>query len=154
SRDNAGNTEALEQRSFKIDATSPTLTIAGATTYTVDQTVAVTCSASDGGSGLAAPNPCASPLASGPAYSFALGANPIGPVTATDNAGNATTKSASFTVKVTPTTLCLLTKQLVQGSAKYQALKPAQRTAIDALATAACQQLDGIVAGLSPAKKA
>lgn len=57
-------------------------------------------------------------------------------------------------MKLTPTSLCLLTKQFVQGSAKYQALKPAQRAVIDALATAACKQLDGIVAGLSPAKKA
>jgi Tol biopolymer transport system component len=154
SRDHAGNIELLRQSAFKIDATAPALAFAGATTYTVDQTVAVTCTAGDGGSGLAAPNPCASPLASGPAYTYPLGSNAIGPLTAKDLAGNTTTKTTSFTVKVTPTTLCVLTKGFVQGSAKYQALKPALRAAVDALATAACNQLDGIVAGLSPAKKA
>ena len=135
------------------DTTPPTLTFAGNTTYTVDQHVSVTCTATDSGSGLALPNPCASPLVSGPAWTFPLGSNAVGPVTARDKANNATTKSTSFTVTVTPKSLCTLTKQLVQGSAKYLALKPALRSAIDALWSAACSPLNSIVAKLKPAQK-
>jgi hypothetical protein len=55
------------------------------------------------------PSACAAPVAAGPAYDFPLGTNTAGPVTASDEAANATTKSTTFTVKVTPTSLCTLT---------------------------------------------
>jgi hypothetical protein len=56
----------------------------------------------------------------------------------------------------TPSRLCLLTAQYVQGSAKYQALRltSLQRFQINALVTIACSSLDGLVARLSPQQKA
>jgi probable HAF family extracellular repeat protein len=91
------------------DATAPTATFAGDSTYTVDQTVSLTCAASDPspGSGLAS-DPCMNALASGPAYWFGLGSHPLS-VTVTDMAGNSTTKTATFTVRVTYESLAALT---------------------------------------------
>lgn len=78
----------------KRDATKPAIGYAGAlATYTVDQTVNITCAASDAMSGLAS-NSCA-PI-SGPAYNFiGLGSYSA---SATDNAGNGNSASVSFTV--------------------------------------------------------
>jgi HYR domain-containing protein len=133
-----------------LDTTPPLITFgAHPASYTVDQTVAITCTASDD-SGIASTT-CQSINA--PAHTFVLGSNTIS-ASATDNAGNSATATTSFTVRVTPTSLCLLTKQFVQGSAKYQALKPSQRAFINALVTAVCQKLDSIVPRLTASQKA
>jgi probable HAF family extracellular repeat protein len=94
---------------IKRDAAAPTVTFAGASTYTIDQTVNLTCNAIDPtpGSGLAT-DPCTSALARGPAYSFGLGSHAVF-VAATDFAGNTTTAKASFTVQVTYASLAVLT---------------------------------------------
>ena len=57
---------------------------------------------------------------------------------------------------MTPTSLCLLTAQYVQGSSRYLALglTSAQRAQINALVTSACQTLTSTVAHMSPSQKA
>ncbi len=127
--DNAGNTEAPHAQVVRIDKTLPTITYTGnAGTYTVDQAVAITCTALDPanangtpGSGLAS-NTCAN--ASGPAYSFPLGPNSL-TASATDIAGNIGNGSAAFTVEVTDSSLCNLTKQFIESSPAFLA-SPAQ----------------------------
>jgi hypothetical protein len=104
---NAG-LQATQSFTVKRDATKPVVAFAGnAGVYTVDQTVAITCSASDALGGLTS-NGCAN--VSGAAYTFAIGANALS-ATAVDNAGNASTATGSFTVSVTNASLCALTKQ-------------------------------------------
>lgn len=85
------------------DVTPPVVTYSGnAGTYTVDQTVAITCAAADPtpGSGLASTT-CAN--ASGPAYGFNIGANTLS-ATATDVAGNVGSGTTTFYVQVTSAT--------------------------------------------------
>lgn len=106
--DNAGNVEVKQSVTVQVDKTVPTITYSGnAGSYTVDQAVAITCAASDNLSGVAS-DTCQD--LSGPAYTFALGANSYS-ASATDNAGNLGEGSTSFTVSVTYDSLCNLTKQ-------------------------------------------
>jgi len=56
--------------------------------------------------------------------------------------------------QITPSGLCLMTKQFVQGSPKYAALPARLRATIDAKLTALCNSLDAITARLSPQQKA
>lgn len=62
--------------------------------------------------------------------------------------------SVPFTVNVTASGVCTLTREDVQGSAKYQALKPLARLVTDALVTDACQYLLQIGPAHRPADKA
>jgi hypothetical protein len=95
---------------IKRDATPPVIAFAGnAGTYTVDQTVNITCSASDATSGIAASS-C--PGASGAAYSLGLGSHTLA-ASATDNAGNSASGTALFTIIVTPASLCNLVNRWV-----------------------------------------
>ena len=75
----------------------------------VDETVNVTCEFSDALSGVESSS-CSG--ASGPAYSFGLGEHAVSG-SATDNAGNMSSASGSFTVVVTPEGLCNLVESLV-----------------------------------------
>jgi sugar lactone lactonase YvrE len=110
--DKAGNSATATVSGINIDKTPPTVTFAGnAGTYTVDQTVNITCSAADSLSGIASTT-CKD--ANGPAYSFSAGANTL-TASATDKAGNTGTGSAVFTVQVTFDGLCALTKQFDTG---------------------------------------
>lgn len=95
--DRAGNTAVATIPPVRIDLTAPTIVYAGPQTYDVNDTVAITCVAADALSGIAS-STCTN--ISGPAYLFAFGSN-IVTSTATDKAGNTTTKSYTFTV--TPT---------------------------------------------------
>jgi hypothetical protein len=150
--DNAGNSETPESVSLKIDMTPPHVSFAGTGSYTVNQTVDVTCTATDPApavgpgppSGVAG-TPCASPLASGPAYDFAIGLNPVA-VTVSDNAGNTAHATNSFTVGVTATSLCTLQGQLIDGSAAYRALPALARKLVDLLAGAGCRGLTPLIA--------
>ena len=127
-KDRAGNTEAAHTQLIRIDKTPPTITYtSNASTYTVDQTVSITCTAADPpnangtpGSGLDSTT-CLSVNA--PAYSFPLGPNTLS-ATATDIAGNVGTGSTTFTVQVTSAGLCTLTLQFIESSPRFQALPP------------------------------
>jgi len=101
-RDVAGRTASTSLSHINVDMTAPVITFSGnAGTYTVDQTVNITCSASDALSGVES-STCAD--ITGPAYSFGLGitTRSAGP---TDRAGNVGSGSASFTVIVTAASL-------------------------------------------------
>jgi hypothetical protein len=110
---NGAGLSATQSVSAKRDATKPVIGYAGnAGSYTVDQTVAITCSASDAMSGLAS-STCAN--ISGAAYTFAIGANNYA-ASAQDNAGNINAASASFTVSVTSGSLCALVQRWVSNA--------------------------------------
>ena len=95
------------------DVTPPVIVYSGnAGTYTVDQTVNITCTASDAGSGLAS-STCADIV--GPAWSFALGENQFS-ATATDVAGNTATETLTFTVVADANSLSSLVNQWVSNS--------------------------------------
>ena len=97
---------------IKRDATPPVLTFSGNSgTYTVDQTILISCSASDAMSGLAS-SVC--PSASGAAYTFPLGANTL-VATASDVAGNQSSASSTFTVSVTAASLCALVERFADN---------------------------------------
>lgn len=135
---------------IKRDATAPTLAFSGnAGSYDVSQTISIGCAASDGLSGIA--TDCAG--VSAPAHTFPPGANTIAR-SATDNAGNTGTGSATFTVVVDPQSLCALTRTFVQGSAPYQALPRSAQRLVDASVSASCAILLKIGPQLLPAQKA
>jgi hypothetical protein len=95
------------------DITPPTITYSNhAATYTVDEHVSITCTATDAESGLAS-DTCA-PI-EGDAYVFGLGQHTFS-ATATDNAGNTASASTSFTVNVTFGSLANLTRRFVTKS--------------------------------------
>jgi len=94
----------------KRDATAPVIAFAGnAGTYTVDQSVSITCAASDAMSGLAS-STC--PGASGAAYTFGVGTQTLA-ASAEDNAGNTAAASTQFTVQVTSGSVCALVNRWV-----------------------------------------
>jgi hypothetical protein len=149
--DRASNSTSTTVSGISIDRTKPVITYAGnAGAYTIDQTVVIVCHVSDALSGLAT-STC--PSLNQPAYTLPLGVNTL-TASATDVAGNTVTVTATFTIRATPTSLCALTKQFVQSSAKYQALPSGLRPQIDQRATAACAQLALIAPQLTPTQKA
>lgn len=108
--DQAGNTASGTTGDFKRDATKPVIEFAGnAGSYTVDQSVAITCSATDALSGIASED-C--PGASGDAYTFGVGTTTLN-ATVLDLAGNSSALSTSFTVSVTSGSLCTLVQRWV-----------------------------------------
>ena len=99
--------------SVKRDATRPVIAFSGnAGSYSVDQTIDITCSASDATSGIATDS-CAD--VSGSAFSFALGAN-TRTATATDRAGNSASATTSFTVTVSEASICALAQRWVANA--------------------------------------
>ncbi len=150
--DKAGNTEPAHTQVVRIDMTLPTIAYAGnAGTYTIDQTVAITCTAVDPpnangtpGSGLAS-STCTD--TNGPAYSFPLGPNALS-ASATDIAGNIGHGSTTFTVQVTYSSLCNLTIRFIEGSAAFQA-SPARGRAQEVVL---CQLLTAAGSAPGPAK--
>ena len=110
---NGAGLSATQNVAAKRDATKPVIGYAGnAGSYTVDQVVAITCSASDVMSGLAS-STCAT--VSGNAYTFAVGANSFS-ASAQDVAGNGNTASTIFTVAVTSGSLCALVERWVSNA--------------------------------------
>lgn len=110
---NGAGLTATKSVSAKRDATKPVIGYAGNLgSYTVDQTVSITCAASDAMSGLAS-STCAN--VSGAAYTFAIGANSYS-ASAADNAGNTNAASTSFTVAVTSGSLCTLVQRWVTNA--------------------------------------
>jgi hypothetical protein len=103
----------------KRDGTNPIVSYGGnAGTYTVSQTIAITCNAADAMSGVAS-STCA-PI-SGAAYEFALGINTFS-ATASDNAGNHGSASTSFSVVVTSAGLCDLVRRFVSHNGVQNSL--------------------------------
>ncbi len=103
----------------KRDAAAPLVTYEGnAGSYLVDQTVAITCSASDALSGVAS-STCED--ISGAAYAFDVGLNTFS-ASALDVAGNRGAGSTSFTVGVTPASLCTLVERLVSEKGMVNSL--------------------------------
>ena len=124
--DVAGNTASATVGPVNVDLHAPVIAFGGnAPSYTVDQTVAITCAVRDDLSGLAA-STC--PTESRPAYAIGLGPHTL-TATATDRAGNQSTLSIAFTVVANETSLCALTRQLVT--------KPAIASSLCAKLTAA-----------------
>ncbi|MHB1097703.1 MAG: hypothetical protein ACYC3F_16210 [Gemmatimonadaceae bacterium] len=104
---------ASESVTIQRDATKPVIGYAGnAGSYTVEQTVAITCSATDVMSGLDS-STCAN--VNGAAYTFAIGANSYS-ASAQDNAGNTNAASTQFTVQVTSGSLCSLVERRVSNA--------------------------------------
>ncbi|MDB4894001.1 MAG: hypothetical protein JWN15_263, partial [Firmicutes bacterium] len=125
--DAAGNTASVTVDAVNIDKTAPEVTFAGDRTYTIDETVTVTCTATDSLSGLAA-EPCAAPLVSAPAYRLGPGTHAVS-VTATDNAGNTTSAATNYTLSVTYTSLVTLINSLVPNKGLATAFEAALRAA-------------------------
>ena len=89
-----------------IDLTKPTVTYSGGkATYGIEETISITCAATDALSGLAS-STCTN--ISGPATSFGLGLHTFS-ASALDRAGNTGTGSVSFNVVVSFRGLCALT---------------------------------------------
>lgn len=110
--DNAGNVGTASY-TVNIDKTPPVVAFSGnAGTYSVAQSVAITCSATDALSGIATSS-C--PSVSGPAWSLGLGSHLIS-ASATDKAGNPASNSTSFTVTVDEASLCTLTQEFSTDS--------------------------------------
>jgi len=110
---NGAGLSATTSVSAKRDATKPVIGYAGnAGSYTVDQTVSITCSAGDVMSGLAS-STCAD--VTGAAYAFAIGANSFS-ASAQDNAGNTNAASTQFTVQVASGSVCALVQRWVSSA--------------------------------------
>jgi hypothetical protein len=136
---------------FLVDAEPPTVVYSGnAGTYTVDQPVEILCRASDALTGVVATT-CRDVV--GPAYGFGLGSHTVS-ATATDRAGNVGSGSTTFTVQVTVASLCRLTEQFVESSARFAALTPQQQAGVRRLAAALCRNLDEAAAEPRPARRA
>lgn len=91
-----------------VDVTAPTVTYSShPAVFFVDETIAITCTATDDDSGIASQT-CADIAAD--AYTFGLGEH-LFTATATDNAGNSASASTSFTVKVSFASLATLTRR-------------------------------------------
>jgi hypothetical protein len=103
-----------------MDVTPPTITFSGnAGTYTVDQAINITCTATDDGGVDEGATTC--PGASGPAYGFGLGTHTL-TATATDLSGNTTTVQTTFTVTLTEGSLCTLTRRWVSQTGVAHAM--------------------------------
>lgn len=105
-----GLTAEVTVGDINIDLTPPEVTYGGsAGTYTVDEQVGITCSATDAMSGVASDS-CA-PV-SGSAYDFGVGEHAFS-ATATDLAGNEGLGSVVFTVEVTEESLGTVVEEFV-----------------------------------------
>jgi hypothetical protein len=106
--DKAGNVEDQRTAAVKIDKTAPAISFTGnLNAYTIDQNINISCSVVDVLSGLHSTN-CHNIV--GPASGFAIGNNSY-TFTATDNVGNVSTSTISFTISVNPESLGNLTQQ-------------------------------------------
>lgn len=104
----AGGT-ATATVTVRRDGTAPVVTYTpSAATYGVDDVVSIGCTVSDATSGVAGNATC--PGAVGAAYTFAAGHHTL-TYSATDNAGNIGTGTATFTIVVAPADVCTLVRR-------------------------------------------
>lgn len=147
--DLAGNTGSGSYV-VKVDKTPPTVIYSGnAGSYSLLAPVAITCNPSDTLSGIAS-STCAN--TSGAAWTFGAGVHKLS-ASATDVAGNTGAGSAAFTVTVSSADLCTLTRQFVDGGAKYIALSARAKVVVDADVTTGCKLLTSILPKLSASQK-
>ena len=150
---NAAGTGGPVSVTIQRDATPPTISFTGNSgAYTVNQAITISCNAA-ALSGIASSTCAANSLTGVPAYTLALGKHTL-TASATDNAGLTNTGSTSFTVSVTPSTLCTLTTQFVEGSTSYNKLTAKQQAAVNQLATSACATIGAFTTKLSPPAQA
>jgi len=97
---------------IKRDASPPVIAFDGPTSYTVDQDIAIVCTASDATSGIATQ---ACPSATGPAFAAGVGSHTL-QAAATNNAGLPATAAVTYTVTVTPAGVTALVARLVTES--------------------------------------
>lgn len=111
SKDRAGNLETVRSSAFRIDRTAPTVmfSVYDGAVYWIDQTITIACQAADAGSGPAT-STCQN--ISAPAYAFNLGINTI-TASATDMAGNTSSATTHFEVKLSFESLIRLIKQFL-----------------------------------------
>lgn len=129
--DKSGNAETEKSMMVMLDKTPPLVSYSGnAGTYSIDQQVKITCSATDFLSGIES-STCKD--IQGPALSFVLGENQFS-ASAMDKAGNVGAGSVRFTVKVSYDGLMALTLQMVSKEgiskslcAKLDAAKAAEK---------------------------
>lgn len=144
--DIAGNSATVTVSGINIDKTAPTIDVDGDRTYTADETVTLTCTAADNLSGLTS-DPCAEPLVSAPAYTFAPGTHDV-TVIATDKAGNTTTFKATFTVEVTYNSVAALIEQFVAQKGTANSLTAKLDTAAKAAEKGNLAARDGALEAL------
>jgi hypothetical protein len=109
-KDHAGNVSESYQQKIILDTTAPVIEFTGNKgTYSVDETIKITCTIADALSGIASQE-CKS--IEGPAYKFELGVNKI-TAAAADKAGNTADAEIQFTVTVDFDGLGRLTEGLV-----------------------------------------
>jgi hypothetical protein len=117
----------------RIDRTAATFSWTGATSYTIDETVTLSCTINETLSGVdpAIASHCDS--ASGSATTFGPGTFTL-TAAATDRAGNSATGSRTFTVTVDSASLCRLVRRLVTSPTVADGLCDKLAAAADALA--------------------
>lgn len=124
--DNAGNTAQATVGGINIDRTAPSIVFEGnAGTYTLDQTVVITCTASDALSGI---DTVDCPEVNSPAMALGGGTHTL-TATATDRAGNTATESTTFVIVVTYDGLCALVEQYVDHNGVANSLCAKLRSA-------------------------
>jgi hypothetical protein len=110
---NNGVAEAVHTREISVDKTPATITFVGnQQTYGILEKVQINCSATDALSGVLS-STCKD--VQGPAYQFSPSGNMVS-ATASDFAGNVTTASTSFALRVTYDDLCMLGQQFIATS--------------------------------------
>ncbi|TXK71719.1 OmpL47-type beta-barrel domain-containing protein [Paenibacillus sp. N3.4] len=112
--DGMGNEEQPQTITFSIDQTPPAVQISGGGTYTVDQTVTLSCTATDTVSGIVYSS-CSALLVNSPAYQLNIGDTTVSAY-ATDAAGNTGTATTTYTVKVTVDSLIELLNKWITGN--------------------------------------
>jgi hypothetical protein len=123
-----GEAQTLE---IKIDRSAPVVQITGESSYTIDQTVTITCTATDDVSSVYG-TPCAAPLVQAKAYTLPVGQNTVS-VTVEDMAGNQTTADHTFTVMVTFESLKVVTNAFMQetGAKEWQTVAKSLNQKLD-----------------------
>jgi len=115
--DRAGNSTSVTVPEIDVDSVAPVITFSGnAGVYTVDQTVAINCLATDALSGIDVSRTTC-PSVNAPAYTLLVGQNNVLQASATDLAGNTTSASTSFTVGVSCTSLSSLVRTFTSDAA-------------------------------------
>jgi hypothetical protein len=136
--------EEAQTLEIKIDRSAPVVQITGESSYTIDQTATVTCSATDVVSSVYG-TPCGTPLVQAKAYTLPEGRNTIS-VMAEDMAGLQTTVTHTFTVTVTFDSLKNVTNAFLQatGAKEWQTVAKSLSIKLDQAKAAAGQgKIDG-----------